>query len=128
MKRILVVDDSMTLRRQVKSALLGAGYDVIEAGDGQEALDQLAAHKDVQFVVCDVSMPRMSGIEFLETLRVRGSTVDVVMLTTEAQPDLVARAKRLGARGWLTKPLQRDLLLSLVRHVLASSSSGGISP
>ena len=126
MKRILIVDDSMVLRRQVSSALHGAGYAALEAADGVDALDQLERHSDISFVICDVAMPRMGGIEFLERVREKNLPVDVVMLTTEAQPELVARAQRLGSRGWLTKPLQRELLLSLVRHVMSAPT--GVSP
>ena len=128
MNRILIVDDSLIVRRQVASVLLGANLNVVEAGDGLDAIAKLKLHRDVALVVCDISMPRMGGIEFLETLRVSSLQVDVIMLTTEADPELMAQAKRLGARGWLTKPVQPDLLLRLARHVLALKASPAARP
>lgn len=126
--KILVVDDSMVMRRQVKQVLAGAGFDVVEAADGLEAFTRLREHANVALVVCDVSMPRMGGLEFLETLRAAKNGVAVVMLTTEAQPELVTRAKALGALGWLTKPLQKELLLSLAAHLTQRAVENGLSP
>lgn len=118
---VLVVDDSSMVRRQVARALVEAGFDVVEACDGQEALEKVGVGAAVSLIVCDVNMPRMGGLEFLERLRgapVHGDT-PVVMLTTEAHPDLVAQAKRLGARGWIVKPFAAALLVSAVRKLTA---------
>lgn len=74
---------------------------------------------DVKLIVCDVSMPRMGGLEFLEALSAdTKKTVSIVMLTAEAQPEMVQQARALGAKAWLTKPMQPDLLLSLARRVV----------
>src|SRR5258708_4787100 len=112
--KILIVDDSMMVRRQVGLALSAAGFVIIEAVDGTEALQKLAANLDTGLVVCDVNMPRMNGIEFLEhknaDARCRG--VPVVMLTTEGQPELIQKAKGLGAKGWIVKPFKADLLVA----------------
>jgi two-component system chemotaxis response regulator CheY len=113
--KILVVDDSMMVRRQVGGTLRNLGYLVVEAVDGLDALEKLDANRDAQFIVCDVNMPRMNGIEFLERLSASGSKVPVVMLTTEGEPDLIQRAKALGAKGWLLKPFKAEFLEATVK-------------
>jgi two-component system chemotaxis response regulator CheY len=114
--KILVIDDSMLIRKQVGSALTGAGYTVIDAADGAEALERLKLHADVSLIVCDVNMPHMNGIEFLEQLR---SGVPVVMLTTEGQPEIVQRAKQLGAKGWILKPFKAEHLLATAKKLIS---------
>lgn len=117
--KVMVIDDSQMVRTMVGRALSGSGYTVIEATDGTDALHKLAAHADTRLVVCDVNMPRMSGIEFLEALNSRGVTVPVVMLTTEGQPELIQRAKTLGAKGWIVKPFKPEMLLAVARKLAA---------
>ncbi|MEO8554300.1 MAG: response regulator, partial [Kofleriaceae bacterium] len=116
MPTILVIDDSMLVRQQVSRALTAAGYLVETATDGQDALDKLAANPGIALAVCDVNMPRMSGIEFLERV---GTKVAVVMLTTEGQPELMARAKQLGAKGWILKPFKPELLVAAAKKLAA---------
>jgi two-component system chemotaxis response regulator CheY len=120
MSQVLVIDDSLVMRRQVGNALTAAGFSVVEASDGVDALEKLVGMPDVKLIVCDVSMPRMGGLEFLEAFAAdtEKKGVPVVMLTTEAQPEMVQKARSLGAKAWLTKPLQPDLLLSLARRVV----------
>jgi two-component system chemotaxis response regulator CheY len=114
---ILVIDDSAMVRQQVGRALTGAGYSVVEAVDGVDALQKLAAAPATRLIVCDVNMPRMNGVEFLERLCAEGPTVPVVMLTTEGQPELIQRAKALGAKGWIVKPFKPDLLIAAVKKL-----------
>ena len=112
-RTILLVDDSMTLRIQVGRVLRGAGFQVIEAVDGLDALEKLASANDLALIVCDVNMPRMSGIELLEALKARSDTLPpILMLTTEGNPELVRRARASGAKAWMTKPFKPDLLLA----------------
>lgn len=113
---VMVVDDSFMIRQQVGRALRDAGYEVVEAGDGQDALEKLTTHPAVALVVCDVNMPRMNGIEFLERAR-ETKTVPVVMLTTEGQVDMIQRARSLGAKGWITKPFKPDLLVAAAKKL-----------
>jgi two-component system chemotaxis response regulator CheY len=117
-KKILIVDDSSTIRGQLRFTLSQAGYEVIEAEDGQDGIAKLRANQDAAMVLCDVNMPRMNGLEMLESLASRpGTTPPVVMLTTEGAADLIARAKKAGAKGWIVKPFKPDLLLAAVKKL-----------
>lgn len=124
-RKILIVDDSKTLRQQVRIALEGPGYQVLEAEDGTEGLSQLRGQQDIALVICDINMPRMNGLEMLEQLKVDPSIgkVPVVMLTTEGQPDLIRRASAAGARGWIVKPFKQDLLLGAVKKLAGPPES-----
>jgi two-component system chemotaxis response regulator CheY len=113
-KKVLVIDDSGPVRQQVGLALSQAGYEVVEAVDGQDGLEKFRSVADVVMIICDVNMPRMTGIEFLEKLK---GSAPVVMLTTEGQPDLKKRAKALGARGWIIKPFVPELLVDAVKQL-----------
>ena len=121
-KKIMVVDDSRTVRQQVGVVLTEGGYQVIEAADGVEAVDELARHADLAMMICDVNMPRMNGLDVLARMKNDGrSNVPVLMLTTEGQPGLIARAKESGARGWIVKPFKPDMLLAAVRKLVGSA-------
>jgi two-component system chemotaxis response regulator CheY len=117
MKKILVIDDSPTVRQQVASALTHRGFGIVEASDGMDALEKL--EPEIALIICDVNMPRLNGIETLEKLRAdpQWSAIPVVMLTTEGQPMLIERAKKLGAKGWIVKPFKPDLLASAVNRL-----------
>ena len=118
-KAVLIVDDSLTVRQQVSLTLKSAGYQIVEACDGREGVDALRAHAGIAMVLCDINMPCMNGLEFLETIKgeAAGPPIPVIMLTTEGSPDLITRAKRAGAKGWIVKPFQTDLLLAAVRRI-----------
>jgi two-component system, chemotaxis family, chemotaxis protein CheY len=120
--KILIVDDSMMVRQQVSRALVGAGFTVIQAVDGQDALEKLTGNPETQLVVCDVNMPKMSGLEFLESVSKSGQAngIPIVMLTTEGQPDMIQRAKDLGAKGWIVKPFKPELLVAAVKKMTAA--------
>ena len=112
-KTIMVVDDSAPVRQQVGMALRQAGFEVVEAVDGLDAIERLKT-TPCAMAVCDVNMPRMNGIEFLEKV---GKTLPVVMLTTEGHPDVKKKAKEAGAKGWIIKPFKPELLVEAVRMV-----------
>jgi two-component system, chemotaxis family, chemotaxis protein CheY len=116
---VLVIDDSMMVRKQVGMALTAAGFTVVEACDGIDALEKLSTHADVALVICDINMPRMNGIEFLENVR---QGLPVLMLTTEARPELIERAKALGVKGWLMKPFKPELLVAAARKLSSTTS------
>ena len=119
--KVLVVDDSATVRQQVRMALSQAGFDVVEASDGIEGLARITKSTDVKVVVCDVNMPRMNGLEMLEKCRAQGSQVGVLMLTTEGQPAMIQKAKQLGAKGWIVKPFKAELLVAAVQKLMQAA-------
>jgi len=127
---ILIIDDSLTVRQQVAAVLKADDYEVIEAGDGLAGLEAVRAHPEIALILCDVNMPRMDGLEFLEHFKDERSlpSLPVVMLTTNGTPDLIARAKRAGARGWIVKPFQADLLLGAVRRIAGDATRTSASP
>jgi two-component system chemotaxis response regulator CheY len=119
--KVLVVDDSMLVRQQVRRALTPAGFDVVDATDGVDALEKLKGATDTGLIVCDVNMPRMGGLEFLEQTKSHGSTVPFVMLTTEGQPEMMKRAKALGAVGWILKPFKPEHLVAAVLKLTSAT-------
>jgi two-component system, chemotaxis family, chemotaxis protein CheY len=121
-KKILIIDDSTTVRHQVRAALLGNGFEILEAADGVEGLSTIVEHQDLAAVVCDVNMPRMGGLQMLELAKAKGllATLPVVMLTTEGQASLVQQAKSLGAKGWIVKPFKPELLVLTMRKLTSS--------
>jgi two-component system chemotaxis response regulator CheY len=116
-KKIMIVDDSKTIRQQVTFTLTKGGYEVVEAEDGQDGIEKLKANADVAMVISDVNMPNMNGLEMVEKLKSEGNTVPVIMLTTEGAADLIQRAKEAGAKGWLVKPFQPDQLVAAVSKI-----------
>ena len=122
-KKIVIIDDSRTARQQVKSALAAGGYEIIEAADGREGLATIASHLDASLVICDVNMPNMNGIEMLKTLRVEtpAAQMPIIMLTTEALPELLQQAKQAGAKGWIVKPFKPDMLQAAVRKLVGET-------
>lgn len=119
MKKALVVDDSETIRSEVGRTLGAADFSVIEARDGAEGLSTARANPDLSLIVLDVNMPVMNGLELLERLKQDPKTaaIPVILLTTEAEDSLIARAKNAGARGWLIKPVKPDTLLKAANQV-----------
>ena len=119
MKTILTVDDSASVRQVVKIALGGAGYGVIEAGDGREGLAKAKSHS-IQLIITDLNMPGMDGLDFIRSLRLlppyRG--VPIVFLTTESDEGLKRQAKAAGATGWITKPFKQEQLVAITRKLL----------
>ncbi len=119
LKKVLIVDDSATVRQQVRTALGTTEFDVVEASDGTEGAETINRLPDLAAVICDVNMPRMNGLEMLETIKrdPKNTTLPVVMLTTEGQHELVQRAKAAGAKGWIVKPFKPELLLAAIRKL-----------
>lgn len=119
MKKILVIDDSPTVRQQVGLALAQAGFQVVEAVDGVDGIGKV--DPTIAMLICDVNMPRMNGLDMLEKLRTdaRWQALPVVMLTTEGQASLIDRAKKAGAKGWIVKPFKAELLVAAVQRLTA---------
>ena len=118
-KTILAVDDSTSIRQMVAFTLKGAGYEVIEATDGQEGLEK-AKLKTVNLILTDQNMPRMDGLTLVKTLRglPQYKTVPILMLTTESGDAMKAQGKAAGATGWLVKPFDPNKLLEVVAKVI----------
>ncbi len=119
MTSILAVDDSTSMRQMVSFTLKGAGYDVVEAGDGNEALS-IAQGNSVDLVVTDVNMPRMDGITLIKELRALPDYefTPILMLTTESNVAKKQEGKDAGATGWIVKPFDPDQLILTVKTVL----------
>jgi two-component system chemotaxis response regulator CheY len=119
-KRIMIVDDSATMRQAIGLTLREAGYAILEAGDGIEAMQRLEGVQ-VDMLITDLNMPRLDGVGLIANIRRKEGHrfLPIVMLTTENDEALKRSAKRAGASAWLTKPFQPDQLLGLVRTVLA---------
>jgi len=122
--KILTVDDSALVRRMVKSSIASAGYDALEAANGQQALDVLSDHDDVALVVLDWNMPVMDGLTCLKEIRAgeRTKTVPVMMLTTESQRDSMIAAIRAGANNYLSKPFRPEQLAVKIQQCLRATA------
>ncbi len=118
-KTIMIVDDSASLRNVVGIALKGAGYDVIEASDGRDALAKLTGQK-IHLIVSDVNMPNMDGITLVKELKQLPNYkfTPIMMLTTESQPEKKQAARDAGAKAWLLKPFQPPMLLDAVAKLV----------
>jgi two-component system, chemotaxis family, chemotaxis protein CheY len=115
---ILTVDDSKSIRQMVTFTLQQAGYQVIEAEDGQDALTKLTPA--VKLVLSDLNMPNMNGIELIKAIRANPSSkfLPVVMLTTESDGGIKQAGRAAGATGWIVKPFNPEQLLAVVKKVL----------
>ncbi len=119
MASILAVDDSASMRQMVSFTLKSAGYEVIEAVDGVDALDK-AKVQTVDVVVTDVNMPNKDGIALIRDLRALPAYKfkPILMLTTESGPEKKQQGKQAGATGWIVKPFNPDQLLKTIKKVL----------
>lgn len=119
MKRILVIDDSLAIRKAIRRILEPMGYDVGEAGDGAEGLSALAEAPLPDAILCDVDMPVMDGLAFLGALRDGGRTdlPPVIMCTTHASFEKISAALSLGASEYIMKPFDSDIIGSKLEAV-----------
>ncbi len=119
-KTILIVDDSASLRQVVKLSLSGAGYEVIEACDGVDALTKLDGRK-IHLIISDVNMPNMDGITLVKSVKTNPDYkfTPIIMLTTESQEEKKAQGQAAGARAWVVKPFQPAQMLAAVSKLIA---------
>lgn len=119
MKTIMTVDDSASLRQMVGLVLRGAGYEVIEAVDGADALSKLKS-QELHLFLTDINMPNMDGLEFTRQVRAmpQFKFVPIVLLTTESHPEKKQEGKAAGATAWIVKPFNPDQLLAVVKKVV----------
>ncbi len=118
-KRILIADDSGSVRQMLSFVLTQAGFEVLSAEDGQEALDKAPAFSP-HLVITDLNMPKLNGIELVKSLRaITGFRfIPILVLTTEGQEEKKQAGRAAGATGWLVKPFMPDKLLAVVNKVL----------
>jgi two-component system, chemotaxis family, chemotaxis protein CheY len=118
-KTIMIVDDSTSLRQVVSITLKGAGYEVLEARDGQDALSKLTGQK-IHLIISDVNMPVMDGFSFVLAAKQIAAYrfTPVIMLTTEAQESKKQEGKEAGAKAWMVKPFQPGQMLSAVSRLI----------
>jgi two-component system chemotaxis response regulator CheY len=116
---IMTVDDSATVRQLASIVLRGAGYEVIEAVDGVDALSKLTG-QELDLILTDLNMPNMDGLELTRRVRAlpKYKFTPVILLTTESQPEKKLEGKAAGATAWIVKPFDPDKLLSVVKKVL----------
>ena len=118
MKTVMTVDDSASVRQMVAFTLKNAGYAVIEAVDGKDALGKLKGQVDM--ILTDLNMPNMDGITLIKSVRAQAAYkfIPIVMLTTESQAGRKQEGKDAGATGWIVKPFKPEQLLAVVQKVL----------
>ncbi len=118
-KTIMTVDDSTSVRQMVSFTLKEAGYDVVEASDGKDALSKIA-NTGLNMVVTDLNMPNMDGIELIKNIRsnAKFKFIPIIMLTTESQDSKKLEGKAAGATGWIVKPFKPDQLLAVIKKVM----------
>ncbi len=118
-KTILIIDDSTSLRQVVNITLTNAGFEVIEACDGKDALTKLDGRK-IHLMVCDVNMPNMDGISFLKVAKedARYKFTPIIMLTTEAGEEKKKEGQAAGAKAWMVKPFKPEQMLAAVSKLI----------
>jgi two-component system, chemotaxis family, chemotaxis protein CheY len=119
MKKILAVDDSASVRKMVIFTLQGAGYEVVDAVDGQDGLDK-AGNDKFDMIITDLNMPRVDGIQLIcEVRKLPGYTfVPILMLTTESQAEKKDAGRKAGATGWIVKPFNAEQLTAVIRKLV----------
>jgi two-component system chemotaxis response regulator CheY len=119
MAKILVVDDSSTVRDEVAGFLRKNGLDVDTAVDGRDGLSKVKSNPGVKLVISDVNMPNMDGLTMVEKIRgeLANASVNVIMLTTESSPAMKERGKAAGVKGWIVKPFKGEAVLDTFRKL-----------
>jgi len=118
-KTIMIVDDSASLRQVVAIALKGAGYDVIEACDGKDALSKMTGQK-IHLIISDVNMPNMDGITLVKEVKANANYkfTPIIMLTTESQDSKKQEGQAAGAKAWVVKPFKPEQMLGAVSKLI----------
>ena len=121
MAKILIVDDSSTVRDEVAGFLKSNGLDVATAVDGKDGLAKVKADAGLKLVISDVNMPNMDGLTMVEKIRgeLKNTTINVIMLTTESSPSMKERGKAAGIKGWIVKPFNGAAVLETLKKLVA---------
>jgi two-component system chemotaxis response regulator CheY len=119
-KTVLVVDDSPTMRQMVAFTLSNAGFTVVEAGNGKEAMGKISGGAKPDLVVTDLNMPEMDGITLIQEIRKNAALkfMPILMLTTESSDDKKKAGQAAGATGWVVKPFNPEQMLNVIQKVL----------
>jgi two-component system, chemotaxis family, chemotaxis protein CheY len=121
MGKILIVDDSGTVRDEVAGFLKKNGCEVETAVDGKDGLAKLRANPSIKLIISDVNMPNMDGLTMVEKIRgeLKNTTVHIIMLTTESSPHMKERGKAAGIKGWIVKPFKGEAVLETFKKLAA---------
>lgn len=119
MHSILAVDDSASMRKMVSLTLSGAGYQVVEATDGEDALEK-AQTQSFDLVLTDQNMPRLDGLGLTRKLRAQAAfkSTPILILTTESSDEMKQAGRAAGATGWLVKPFDPHRLIEIIKKVI----------
>lgn len=120
MKKILVVDDSSMIRLIVSKAAGKAGYEIVEASNGKEGLEQLNKNEQISLILSDINMPIMGGIEMISQIKDDENTkfIPIVMLTTEDSDELKNKGRELGVKAWMVKPFNEKTFLKAMMKLI----------
>lgn len=123
LKKVLVVDDSALIHQMYRLVLNRYKSEIVDAMNGQEALDALAVHHDIHLILLDINMPVMNGVQFLEKAAATGipGRIPVVIISTEGKEEDTIRGLKLGARGYLKKPFNPSDLYDLINKIIPST-------
>jgi two-component system chemotaxis response regulator CheY len=118
--KIMIVDDSETLRTQLRKDLEAGGFQIVEGFDGVHGLETLEANKDVKLIICDVNMPRMDGLSMCQKVNSNPEykAIPLLMMTTESSPEMKAQGKAAGVVAWVTKPYVAEKLVTVVKKIV----------
>jgi two-component system chemotaxis response regulator CheY len=119
MAKVLVVDDSSTVRNEVSGYLKAQGIDVDTAVDGVDGLAKIQRDSGLKLVLCDVNMPNMDGLTMVEKVKQSGNPVSIIMLTTESNPSMKQRGKDAGVKGWIVKPFNGDAAIAGIKKMIS---------
>jgi two-component system chemotaxis response regulator CheY len=122
LKKVLVVDDSALIHQMYKMVLMRYRCEIINALNGQDGLDKLAQHPDINLILLDINMPVLNGIEFIKKVKEAGSyeAIPIVMVSTEGKEEDTLRGLSLGAKGYVKKPFQPSDLHAIIEKIYPS--------
>lgn len=123
-KKILIVDDSALIHQMYRLVLTNYQCEIVDAMNGQEALEKLALQKDIDLILLDINMPVMNGVQFMERAQAQGiiSKIPVIIISTEGMEEDTVRGLKLGAKGYLKKPFHPVALHDLIATILPKTS------
>jgi len=119
--KILIIEDSVSVRVSLRNILEPLGHEIVEAVSGEDALDKLAISHDFDVIITDINMPDMDGITFIKHQKENElySQIPTIMCTTEPDPNIAVEAKKLGViKAWITKPVRPEVLITFVNRLI----------